>query len=493
MDNTRTYNVIDSLSVEHNGNQLKRVEDHSGQSLSYSGASDFVDGASLGTEYAYNANGALTMDKNRKISSITYDSYNNPRQVTFNSQDKTEYVYAPDGRKLRTKHSQSLTRPMGLAGVGGIGSDSGITLWSPIDSTEYLDNLIMENGLPSKYLFDGGYATLSSTGGVTGWHYFIQDYMGNVRMVVNERGTIEQETHYYPYGGVIGDLSTMQSLQRFKFEGKELDRKFGLDWYDIQARQYDAIGVPSWNKVDALADVTPNISPYVYCGGDPINRKDIDGNVVIFINGFEFRPNQLGTADYWPANFVNAILEHDTKMHKPLFQDGSCGGAYNIQNNTNEQFREMEGMKYGERMADRIIPYLTRDKNGKIIEPLIVATHSMGAAFAKGFLRYIGQYAKHNAELCEGLSLIEYDIAPFQPTKQSALDFVTTYQLVHTTDDIAKWYPIAGAICFDATEADGNPEDGHSISTFYESLKFLGEGNYEFRNGFFNYVGPINK
>lgn len=49
------------------------------------------------------------------------------------------------------------------------------------------------------------------------------------------------------------------------------------------------------------------------------------------------------------------------------------------------------------------------------------------------------------------------------------------------------------AICFDATEADGNSEYGHSISTFYESLKFLGEGNYEFQNGFFNYVGPINK
>lgn len=118
---------------------------------------------------------------------------------------------------------------------------------------------------------------MSATGTVSGWHYYIQDYMGNVRMVVNKNGTTEQVTHYYPYGGMIGDISTNQSLQKFKFEGKELDRTFGLDWYDIQARQYDAIGVPSWNKVDPLAEKYYGISPYVYCGGNPVNRGDYNG------------------------------------------------------------------------------------------------------------------------------------------------------------------------------------------------------------------------
>ena len=58
------------------------------------------------------------------------------------------------------------------------------------------------------------------------------------RMVINKNGTVEQVTHYYPYGGVIGDISTNENVQKYKFEGKELDRTFGLDNYDIHARQY---------------------------------------------------------------------------------------------------------------------------------------------------------------------------------------------------------------------------------------------------------------
>lgn len=136
--------------------------------------------------------------------------------------------------------------------------------------------LTLHNRSLDKLQFPGGYVSFNADT-IDGWHYYIQDYMGNVRMVVNSDGTVEQQNHYYPYGGIIGNLSTNQDLQAFKFEGKELDRKFGLDWYDIHARQYDAIGVPSWNKVDALAEIMPWISPYAYCKGNPINLIDIDG------------------------------------------------------------------------------------------------------------------------------------------------------------------------------------------------------------------------
>lgn len=144
------------------------------------------------------------------------------------------------------------------------------------DSTDYLGNLILRNAHPSQYLFDGGYASFDADT-LDGWHYYVQDYMGNNRMVVNLEGTVEQENHYYPYGGVIGDLSTNENLQAYKFENKELDRTFGLDWYDIQARQYDAIGVPGWNAVDPLAEKYYGISPYSYCAGNPVNLTDRDG------------------------------------------------------------------------------------------------------------------------------------------------------------------------------------------------------------------------
>lgn len=148
-------------------------------------------------------------------------------------------------------------------------------------------------------------------------HHDIKDYMGNNRMVVNRDGTIEQITHYYPYGPrshresifmlsarrrgfsrgqVIGDISTNESLQKFKFEGKVLaaiekidnlrredeplgegkDRTFGLDSYDIEARQYFSMA-PMWDRPDSKAEDYYGISPYVFCLGDPVNFGDFNG------------------------------------------------------------------------------------------------------------------------------------------------------------------------------------------------------------------------
>ena len=95
-------------------------------------------------------------------------------------------------------------------------------------------------------------------------------------MVVNKNGTVEQVTHYYPYGGVIGDISTNESLQKYKFEGKELDRNFGLDNYDIHARNYFAMA-PTWDRIDSKAEDYYHLSPYSYCAGNPVNLGDYDG------------------------------------------------------------------------------------------------------------------------------------------------------------------------------------------------------------------------
>ena len=176
-----------------------------------------------------------------------------------------EYIYAADGTKLRTIHRPASSRAL-------------------TDSIDYIGNLILKNGQPSMYLFDGGYASFDANGAVDGWHYYIQDYMGNNRMVVNKNGTVEQIIHYYPYGGVIGDISTNENVQKYKFEGKELDRTFGLDNYDIHARQYFAM-MPSWDRIDRKAEDYYQISPYSYCGGDPVNKIDRDGNVPAVVIG----------------------------------------------------------------------------------------------------------------------------------------------------------------------------------------------------------------
>lgn len=83
-------------------------------------------------------------------------------------------------------------------------------------------------------------------------------------------------------------------MQRFKYNGllsdvtngnKELDRKFGLNWYDHGARHNDA-AIGRWHGMDKNAEKYYGISPYAYCGGDPVNLGDYDGNnAEIIING----------------------------------------------------------------------------------------------------------------------------------------------------------------------------------------------------------------
>ena len=94
-------------------------------------------------------------------------------------------------------------------------------------------------------------------------------------MVVTENDSIVQINHYYPYGALFAE-STNGDVQRFKYNGKELDRKFGLDWYDHGARHNDA-AIGRWHSMDPMAEKYYGISPYAYCGGDPVNFGDYSG------------------------------------------------------------------------------------------------------------------------------------------------------------------------------------------------------------------------
>ncbi|GHV35802.1 hypothetical protein FACS1894178_6150 [Bacteroidia bacterium] len=73
-----------------------------------SGSEDFKDYDNYRTEYSYDANGNMTMDKNKGILSIEYNFVNLPKKIVISSpvaEGTIEYIYAADGRKLQSKQT----------------------------------------------------------------------------------------------------------------------------------------------------------------------------------------------------------------------------------------------------------------------------------------------------------------------------------------------------------------------------------------------------
>ena len=138
-------------------------------------------------------------------------------------------------------------------------------------------------GVPSVLHFPGGYCTFEGSSLDAVPHYFTTDYQGNVRIVSAQDGTVEQVTNYYPFGAPYSDgTSTSVSLQPHKYNGKELDMTHGWNTYDYGARIYDPI-LCRWTSPDPLTGEYPWMSPYVYCGNDPINAVDSDGRSIYML------------------------------------------------------------------------------------------------------------------------------------------------------------------------------------------------------------------
>ncbi len=259
-----SYGLIDNLTFTLNGNQLNRVDDAVTASA-YNNGFEFKDAVKQTNEYAYDANGNLTKDLNKNISNIQYNCLNLPSKVTFTDGSTIEYTYAADGTKLRTKHVINGTTT----------------------TTDYCGNVIYENGVQKLLLTEAGYLTLADSK----YHYYLQDHQGNNRVVIDQNGTVEETNHYYPFGGVFANST---SVQPYKYNGKELDTKKGLNWYDYGARHYDA-AIGRFATVDPMGEEDSQTSLYSYCLNNPVNFIDPSGCLTSPI--YDRDGNLLGTDD----------------------------------------------------------------------------------------------------------------------------------------------------------------------------------------------------
>jgi RHS repeat-associated protein len=293
-----TYNS-EHLYLRYTGNQLNSTNTSAGLST-------------LLLKNIYNKNGALTADPNRKISDIRYNVLNLPDTIKFSAGHSAQYSYDAAGVKRSMKHitvenTTVVTLPPS-AGTGAFieGSTLPKIVSTPISNyvttstssttstastasiiatptrivdqtvTDYCGPVIYENGNLKYILTPEGY--VSKNGSTVVYNYYLKDHLGNNRVVTVVNGSnymAIQKTDYYPFGKPYAD-SEFQERQPYKFGGKEYDEMFGMNQYDFEARQLDAM-IPRFTTMDPLAEKYYSISPYAYCGNNPIKYVDPTG------------------------------------------------------------------------------------------------------------------------------------------------------------------------------------------------------------------------
>ena len=145
------------------------------------------------------------------------------------------------------------------------------TLVSPDSTrsvTRYIGEAIIRDDKLSMLRVDGGYLDANHR-----MHYYVTDFQGNITHTISSTGRIEQAINYYPDGEPwiepTGD-------NPFMFGGKERITFGNLRQYDFGARMYNA-AVGFWWQQDPKSEDYYPISQYVFCGGNPVSRIELDG------------------------------------------------------------------------------------------------------------------------------------------------------------------------------------------------------------------------
>jgi hypothetical protein len=297
------------LTFQYKGNQLSSVNNDYNYTGGY-GYEGFVDKVQATTEYAYDANGSMTYDANSGISTIQYNVLNLPDIIQFTEGHKNVYSYGADGKKLEvnnyTLHT-AINVPQG--NISTLPSNPGD--YTKV-TTDYVGNMIYENGTLKEILLPEGYWQSGT------YYYYLKDHLGNNRVTINSSGTIVEKSHYYPSGMRFYDASTSNSAALpYRYNNKELETMNGLNQYDYGARRRGA-GLPIFTTRDRFSEKFPWQSPYCHAGNNPINYVDVNGdsiwitdadkNKILYTPGTDYNGNDqfvCTTFDYLNQLFNN--------------------------------------------------------------------------------------------------------------------------------------------------------------------------------------------
>ena len=277
---------------------------------------------------SYDANGNITRDDSRGISKITYHDYLDlPSTIKIGGRENY-HRYRPDGIKSyrQDRHSVMTT----VASVDSLGN----TIYTQKPTTKvttrnYIGDFIKTGNYTWEVPTDDGHIFIDTRNKIKTHYYYVRDYLGSTRAVVDTAGVLLQTMNYYPSGVPFSRMEQEPITDRLH-TGKPFLDMSGLGYYDNNARFLDIL-TGGFISRDALAGSYPHLSPYANCANNPLIYIDPDGNRVVF-------------ADDMTEEQHRATMEGIHSL--------SAGGMFQNMYETLEDVEDVITIRYGETVKD---------------------------------------------------------------------------------------------------------------------------------------------
>jgi len=147
---------------ETGSNRLARVED----TVTYNyNLGDFVNANVNTADYAYDLNGNLVKDRNKKIDTIIYTHFNKPKEIRFSNGNNIQYSYDDGGNKIYEIINNAVE--------------------SKIYKYAYVGNFVYRNDSLQYSYTPVGRTVFDSLARKSKEEFFVKDHLGNVRSVVD--------------------------------------------------------------------------------------------------------------------------------------------------------------------------------------------------------------------------------------------------------------------------------------------------------------------
>lgn len=212
----------------------------------YQSNTDRLLGVDDNSGFNYNLDGAVTSAKSTGIDKIVY-SNGNP--VSFQTKKGDfDIVYDTSGNRLMKTTS-----------------DGNKTVYIYNNKNKVSEEITLSNGNVKQYLYGQfGLRAIIDKGNINDVY---TDHLGSPRVIAN-KGNVIAAAQYTPLGKSMPIIGAMD----YGFNGYGQDSETGL--YFSHYRIYDSeIG-----RFYSLDPKPGSESPYIFCGNDPINRIDLDGD-----------------------------------------------------------------------------------------------------------------------------------------------------------------------------------------------------------------------